>query len=76
MADEKKTTAPAKGIIDQAFRVDGDPSKNYIIARPSKEIPRSEAMPFLMGRDGKLYVRKDLVNDGTKAFDVIIRERQ
>lgn len=62
-------------VVSMGFAINGHaPSKNYVVAPPETEISRSQIMPFLMGRDGKLYIDKTLVKEGVKGFRVEIFE--
>ena len=70
MAGEKGQTQ--KPAVQMTFKVNDAPSKNYIVAPPTQEIGRSQLVPFLMGRDGKLYVDKTLVPENAKGFNVVI----
>jgi len=77
MAGKDKKTAASDApeannhISVSTYAVAGDGSKNYITAPMVGEVPKT--MPFLIGRDGKLYVRKDIVPAGSKGFEVVIR---
>lgn len=62
----------AKQITAMRFQVEGEPTKNYVLAPMVGELPKP--IPLLLGANGKLYVRKDLVPDGIKGFIITVTE--
>jgi hypothetical protein len=70
--EPKETTGTGSPTVFEAnVRVDGEPSKNYIKCAPFAD-PVPQPVPFLMGRDGKLYVEKSRVPAGSKGFRITI----